>query len=534
MTKQLPLLRDGTSIDVQNTEGNGCRPLDGGHCSIQSSQRGVFSSPRGTALAITLWAFAPIVVIGFVQWILLKDTTIGQFLLSKGVNIASTSSLRETTAALKHMITFAPSDDADSWDAMHMALQVLGGAQKHVLYETLFFGDGVRFQYPPSSLFPLDLLTRMGLGNAIHLNGLNEALFLINALSMAFLAHLFASRFPLNPSSAGESQAQWAMPTIAFIASFLFYPAICGVVLGQIQVWIDLLFTLACIAWVYDRRALAGAMIGASCAIKPQFALLLLWALVWREWIFVTGVLVVAIPIALLSVAVYGLHNNIAYLDVLSFLSRHGESYYANNSVNGIINRYLGNGNNLNWERFQFPPFNPVVYGGTVCASILSVAAIIAPALLRRGKATIFDFGAATLLSVMGSPIAWEHHYGIMMPLYVFLLLSILSESASRSRRWRLVALTFSWFLSANLLSFTFLLADTRLNFLQANLFFGGLIQLTLLFIQAQRTPHLLARIWKASDQVSLAPLSEHHPEFGFRSARGCNDASSDIGNGLV
>ena len=493
MTKHLPLLRDSTSHDVQNTPGNECPPLDGGLRSVQGSQKNIFSSPGGAALAIALCAFVPIVVIGIIQWILFKDGSFGQFALSKGLDSTKISNLRETATVLKHMATLVPFPTDDSWVPMHMALQVLGGEKKNVLYETLFFGDGVRFQYPPSSLLPLDLLTRMGFGDNTNLDRINYGLFLINAMSMAFLAHLFASRFRLKLSFSGESQARWAMPMIAFVATFLFYPEIRAVVLGQIQVWIDLLVTLACISWVYGRRALPGAIIGACCAIKPQFALLLLWAFVWREWIFATGVLVVAVPIALLSVAAYGLHNNIAYLDVLSFLSRHGESFFPNNSVNGIINRYLGNGSNLLWEPFHFVPFNPVVYGGTICASVLAVLAIIAPALLRRGKATIFDFGAAILLSVMGSPIAWEHHYGVMLPLYVFLLLSVLSEPASRSRTWRLAALALSWFLSANLLSLTYLLADTRLNVLQANLFFGGLTLLPLLFIQARRTTRLLA-----------------------------------------
>jgi len=62
----------------------------------------------------------------------------------------------------------------------------------------------------------------MGLGNDIDFHRLNYALFLINALSMAFLAHLFASRSPLNPSSAGKSQARGATPLIAFVATFLF------------------------------------------------------------------------------------------------------------------------------------------------------------------------------------------------------------------------------------------------------------------------------------------------------------------------
>lgn len=494
MTKQLPTLHGDISTDVQNARGNECPQFNSGRRTIQRSQKGIFSSPLGTALAIALCAFAPIVVIGIVEWILFRDGSLGRFVLSKGVPISQISSLRETVSVLGHMATLAPFHGNDSWGPMHMALQALGGAAKDALYETLFFAEGVRFQYPPSSLLPLDLLTRIGLGNDVDFDRLNYVFFIINALSMAFLAHIFASKLPLNLTSARKSQTRWAMPMIAFVATFLFYPTIRAVVLGQVQVWIDLMFTLTCIAWVYGYRALPGAMIGACCAIKPQFALLLLWALVWREWIFATGVLVVAVPISLLSVAAYGLHNNIAYLDVLSFLSRHGEAFYANNSVNGIINRYLGNGVNLRWINGQFVPFNPVVYGGTLCASVLAVAAIIAPALLRRGSATIFDFGAATLLSVMGSPIAWEHHYGVMLPLYVYLLLSVLSEPESRSRNWRLVALAVSWFLSANLLSFTYLLADTRFNFLQANLFFGALMLLPLLFIEARRSSRPLAR----------------------------------------
>ena len=228
MTKQFPLLRDGTSTDAENTPGNACPPLGGGRRSIQGLQRGVFARPHGTALAIALCAFAPIVVIGIVQWILFKDGAFGRFVLRKGVDIEEISSLRETAVILKSMITLAPLRFYDSWWPMHMALQVLGGAKKDLLYETLFFGEGVRFQYPPSSLLPLDLLTRMGLGNNVDLQGLNYAFFLINAMSTAFLAHLFASRLPRTPSSTGESQARWATPVIAFVASFLFFPTISG------------------------------------------------------------------------------------------------------------------------------------------------------------------------------------------------------------------------------------------------------------------------------------------------------------------
>jgi len=81
----------------------------------------------------------PIVVIGIVQWILLKDGSLGQFVLRKGLPIAQISSLRETASVLEHMATLAPLHGEDSWWPMHLALQALGGAKKDVLYEMLHF-----------------------------------------------------------------------------------------------------------------------------------------------------------------------------------------------------------------------------------------------------------------------------------------------------------------------------------------------------------------------------------------------------------
>jgi hypothetical protein len=83
------------------------------------------------------------------------------------------------------------------------------------------------------------------------------------------------------------------------------------------------------------------ASIGLACADKPQLALLLIWALLWRQTAFSAGVLVCVVPIGVVSLAYYGLHNHLAYLDVLAFLSQHGDSFYANNSINGILNAYF-------------------------------------------------------------------------------------------------------------------------------------------------------------------------------------------------
>ena len=222
----------------------------------------------------------------------------------------------------------------DSWAVMLRALEVLSGPQAGQLYQTLFFEQRAKFQYPPTSLLPLELLGRAMPLDLAYLNGLNLGVFLLNAAALAWLAHAVfsAGTGPLRPGL----RASWAA-AFAFLAGIIFYPVTKALMQGQIQVWLDLGFTLAVLAWWLRRHFTAGLLLGLACAIKPQLGLFLLWGLVWRRWDFVVGFLAAALPVGALSVAFYGPPNHIAYLEVLSFILRHGEAYAPNNSVNGIL-----------------------------------------------------------------------------------------------------------------------------------------------------------------------------------------------------
>ena len=65
---------------------------------------------------------------------------------------------------------------------------------------------------------------------------------------------------------------------------------------------------------------------------------------------------------------------------MLRFIARHGEAFFANNSVNGIVNRLVFNGSNLDWEQHSFAPFHPVVYIATAATGAVLMAI---PFLLR-------------------------------------------------------------------------------------------------------------------------------------------------------
>ena len=75
----------------------------------------------------------------------------------------------------------------------------------------------------------------------------------------------------------------------------------------------------------------------------------------------------------------------------------------------------------------------------------------------------------------MASPIAWEHHYGITLPMYAILLASSLRD------RTRLVLLGVSYVLVSTFVQVTNLLAGGPLNILQSTLFVGALVLLVLL-----------------------------------------------------
>jgi alpha-1,2-mannosyltransferase len=382
----------------------------------------------------------------------------------------------------------------DSWGPMLQALGELRGGKGDVLYQTLFFSAHVRFQYPPTSLLPLDLLSVANLASVRALNAINTIVCFLNAAATGCLAWLLFEGQHRAAVRGGRNLRTGGMVAIAVAAALTFYPIVRADLLGQIQLWIDLLFTCTLIAWVLERRLLAGVLIGLACTIKPQFALLLIWGLLWRQWAFSGGILAGVVPMALVSLFCYGLNAHLGYLQVLAFLSRHGESFFANNSINGILNGYLPSINSLVWDSNRLTPYSPLVYAGTLTASVVALAAIVfAPLLNRKARPDIADLAIASICTVIGSPVAWEHHYGVLLPIYGVALKRVLELSPGSGRSARLACLIVSWMLVANVIPFANLLAGTPFSALQAHHFFGALLLVALLVQAGAESPTIRA-----------------------------------------
>lgn len=364
----------------------------------------------------------------------------------------------------------------DSWGPMYKAIQHLREHPDIPVYSELFFRQKIKFQYPLSSLLPLDLLQA-----SAKLS--REMLFLVlNALSWGCLALSgLVSWLILRESnrSAGAGSRIGLLTLVPVLAvTITFYPLARSFVLGQIQTAITLFVALAILSWQLNKPWIAGVLLGACCAIKPQWGVVILWGLVRKEWKFALAAGVTFGVLSLAAIGRYGFQNVVDYLPVVSFLSRHGESFYPNQSINGLLNRILFNGDNLNWHPDAFPPFHPLVYAGT----LISTAVIVAFALFwrRDEKANAFDLSILVLSITMASPIAWEHHYGILLPIFALITPVCLSGRAAGKLAIPFVMLAFV--LTSQMVGLTRIFAETWANVLQSYLFFGAVLVLWLLY----------------------------------------------------
>jgi hypothetical protein len=375
----------------------------------------------------------------------------------------------------------------DSWAVMRRALDVVDQAGPGQLYATLFFGEGAKFQYAPTSLLPFEQLVRVLPPGDLGFNLLNALLLVLNAVALAMLARQAFGGTGGRPLAARE---RWLATICAFAAGFIFYPVLRAFALGQIQIWIDFAFTLACLAWLRGQPRAAGFAIGLACLLKPQFALFLLWGVAWRNWRFVGGILLVVVPAGLVSMWRYGIDNHLAYLEVLSFISRHGEVFFANNSINGIAHRLLETGDARHFDSFGFAPYNRAVHAATLLAGLALTALAFLPTLLRRGDSPkALDLCFAALCFTMASPVAWEHHYGIMLPIFVLVAAQLLPEIRLGGRPAVLLLLAAAWFGSAGRWPRLQEITSSPLNLIQAHLFLAAVVLLALVGARVCRRP---------------------------------------------
>ena len=329
------------------------------------------------------------------------------------------------------------------------------------LYDTLI--------YPLTSILPLVWMKRAGMSDPAVYRALMFASWLavcaVVALQVAIAARV-----------VGRGRLTWRAAAATAIAAFFFMPITLAFSLGQAQILLDLFFALLVYFWVEDSERPAGVMMALLAMVKPQFGLLLLWAALRRRWnALVAGVGTLALG-GTVSVAVFGMRNNLDYLGVLSRLSRKAQSHYANQSMFGLLNRAIFNGENLPYHPYVYPPFVPWAYYVTLATTVVLVLLALAYPWRERGGG-MADLSAIGVVCVIATPMAWEHHYGVMLPIFVWFWFGVYLRGFSSAWKLALAFVLIADFLSP----FNFFAAMPVANVLQSYMYFGALLLLALL-----------------------------------------------------
>jgi len=364
----------------------------------------------------------------------------------------------------------------DSWRPMLQAYDFASTPEGRTrsLYEKLFFSPAVKhkgFQYPPTSL--LAIAAAGWFGEERRLAVLELVTWACIPLTMAAVLGLLSGGLKRAPH-AGIG----LLLLLAIAATLAFYPAMRAYRNGQAQTWINTLFAIALLAFVRGRSGLAGVLLGATCLIKPQYGVIVLWGVLRREWRFALGALATGALGLIASLLLFGVAPHLEYLNVLRFIAVRGESFYPNQSVNGLMNRAVGNGLNLQWMD-AMPDPHPWVRWSTLLSSALVVTWALWPQRRSTPDSRAADLAMATLAATMASPIAWEHHYGVLLPIFALLLVALGSRPVLGWATWP--ALAAAHLLSSHTWRITDGLAGTRLNFVQSYILAGAAIVLVLL-----------------------------------------------------
>ncbi|WP_076998246.1 glycosyltransferase family 87 protein [Variovorax sp. KK3] len=394
---------------------------------------------------------------------------------------------RETSLGYLRIVLSSHAGE-DSWMPMLRASAFLQAHPDTLLYQGVFFGQHVKFQYPLTALLPLDLPQWL-----FGLSGESVVTIfqIVSRLSLVAIALVFFKLFmgAMQASSGGRElklpkMSKGALIAMSLASTLLFYPLLRSEYHGQIQTLMTLAAGLALLAWQRDQPRLAGVLMALCCIIKPQWGVVVLWALLRRQWQFALFATVATGVAGLLALAVYGWNNVFDYVSVVSFLGRHGESYFINQSVNGLMHRFYFNGVNLQgagqlWSGTDFPPYHQVVHLATVVTSALLLVLALVWRIGKRPSTT--DLGLVMLTLTMASPIAWDHHYALLLPVFAVVFPAAVKRQPFGA--WTMPVLFVTLTLSCqSFVGPTNLAAGSVWNVLQSYQFAGAVMALVLLY----------------------------------------------------
>jgi alpha-1,2-mannosyltransferase len=386
-----------------------------------------------------------------------------QWGICRALHLGNPGSIEIDLSAFAHL-----HQATDSWLPMMKSLDYFRDNPTKPIYAAHLYDTLI---YSLASELPLVFLRKLGVSDAMMLRLLVLASWLavvgVAVVSLAMGRRLLRAR---------GADLTWPSIVAVVLAVLGCYPLLKGYGLGNAQTLLSFEFAVMLYLWTAGREREAGVVAALLTFVKPQYGLLLVWMVVRRRWGAMWGFLACSVILLAMSVAVFGWHNNLDYIGVLASLSHKAQSHFANQSMFGLLNRMIFNGENLSYTPHLYTPYVAWIYRVTVITSLVLVGSVLFFPWKRMSGSTA-DIAAMGLASVAASPMAWEHHYGIVLGIFAWFWFAYGCWEDKRPWLWGL-----SFFLCTNYLAATNLLADHRgWNVLQSYIYFGALLLLALL-----------------------------------------------------
>ena len=384
----------------------------------------------------------------------------------------------------------------------------------------IFFEEGRKFQYPPTSLLmffamPDSWLSPENFILSEHYATLAGPLrtYLRIASQLAVLITIAATigilELGIRRRYPGKQNRGWQLARvgIVLILGLTFYPLMKAHERGQIQVFLNALTAVGVLAHMLGWQARSGFLLGLCCLIKPQYMILAIWAILRRHWRMLSGIAVAVVPLGLISLAAFGWTNHLRYIEVIRQIARLGETFWPNQCFNGFTNRLIGNGDPVNFDPVGFAPYHPLVHTITVGTSLLILGLALFKRRVDAAQQPTLDLGVVLASATLASPIAWEHHYGAFFPLFALALTGCLNPRLPV--RWLGFALGAAFLaMSVALLAPESFFSAWWRGWAASHLFYGAVLFFGLLFYlrNAPRNPQRAEKAYGSGSEPPTPP----------------------------
>lgn len=220
------------------------------------------------------------------------------------------------------------------------------------------------------------------------------------AATIGLIGNVLGVRFPLPALLA------------ATVASLVWYPIYLELVEGQVM--ITLLMLLAMFWWTWRRGhgVLAGLLLGLALTLKPVVWPVLVLLALRRDW-RAAGATVLTVLITYASaVSLIGFDAVRAYfVDVAPSVHRGFCAVATNQSLTSIGWRVFDGAGPVKWSGISVPPLVRCAWLAPVTAFLLpALAVVVVCRAIWNRRATEESLGLFVCLSLVVSPVSWEHY----------------------------------------------------------------------------------------------------------------------------